>query len=452
MGDSSHLPSPPSPGPDRRLLQAGVGATALVAGRITAAVCGLIQVPITLAHLGVDGFGIWIALSGAVWSLAVLDLGLGFAAQNRVTRLLATNRPNEAAALIDRTLRHLWMIAGVVAGSGLPLAGFGRWSEWFEITDPLLGAQMPAAAAIVVLCAALSLPLSLATRIAAARQEMWLTGLWTTIGSVLGLGATLAAAATGASLAGFTGAACILPLAPHLGTWIHLRRRGGWPRAQSTGGPAPAPLWREGLMFFMPQVGATFASTSSPLLVALFAGPAGAAAFGVLQRLYGFGAQLHTLALSPTWPAYTEAASRSDATLARATFRTAWLFTAAFALPALLLTPLVPWMVQLWLGSGAPAIPAALLWLVAGWNVSRFCGQPFAMVLHGTGRMKSLAITMWTGIGLALPIAAYAGPRWGVTGVTLAFVLPYVFLALPVTAWAAGRALQSIGAGQPAAA
>ena len=62
----------------------GGGAAMLIAGRVTSAACGLIQVPFALAHLGNEAFGLWTALTGLLWSLGILDLGLGYALQNRL--------------------------------------------------------------------------------------------------------------------------------------------------------------------------------------------------------------------------------------------------------------------------------------------------------------------------------------------------------------------------------
>lgn len=421
------------------------GATSLVAGRIATAVSGFLQVPIVLTHLGANGFGLWIALTGLLWSLAILDWGVGFAVQNKVATLLATGREAEAAALLRSAFRRLLASAVITAIVSLPLAFLGRWNAWFGVTDSAFQTQTPISLAIVFGVAAVLVPMSLALRLAAAVQQMWLTGLWAAIGSVLSLGAVALAGWLGLPLAGFVLAACLMPFTLSIGTWLHLRRRIPWLRHHPPTPNPPFGLWRESLLFFMPQLGANFIGAFVPTLVMLFAGPLGAAAFGVLQRLFGLALQVQNMALAPTWPVYTHAAALGDAAFARRTFRASWLLTTlGFVLPALLFTPVVPAIVRVWLGSDAPVITPALLWIMAGWYVLQFCGQPIATLLSGVGRIGSLALAGWVGIAGALALCAVLGPRWGAEGIVVAMAVPYAFLSLPMTAWQAWRALAAL--------
>ncbi len=457
MGAASpSAPTFPAP-PGQRWWQLGAGA--LLLGRLSAAACGLVQLPLALAHLGNPAFGLWLALAGLIWTLGILDCGLGFAVQNRITTLVAANRRAGASALVRRTLRWLLLGALAVLAIAAPLIAWGHWPDWFGVTDPTLRAATTPAVAIVFGAAALNLPLALATRLATALQEIWIIGLATALGSLLGLGAVAVAAVLGAGLPGFTLAACVLPLLPHVGVWWLLRRRHRWLfDAAGATEPDTRGLARESGLFFMPQLGAAFMGSFVPTLVTVFATPAAVAAFAVPQRLYGLALQLHTMVLAPIWPAYAHAAATGDAAFARRTFRTSWAVTAAaFMLPTLLLTPLLPAIVRLWLGAQAPAIAPVLLWTLAAWNLCQFGGQATATVLNGTGRMQSLALLVWVGLAVNLSLAAVLGPRWGATGVVVALGTPYLLLNLPVTAWQARRALREIAtlrttpAGAPAA-
>jgi O-antigen/teichoic acid export membrane protein len=449
MGGATSASKSPATNPDWRFRQMGTGAGALIAARIVAALCGMVQLPIVLAALGVEGLGVWLVLMGLLWSLAILDFGLGAAAQNQVTALIAEGRRSEAAAVLGRTRRQLLLVAGGVVIVGLPLALAGPWSEWLGITNPALEAATPAAVTIVLIAAAVAVPWSLASRTAAALQQTWIIGLWTMAGSVLGLGAIIVAARLQWTLAGFVAAGCILPVAPHVGTWLTLRRRESWLRSAGEVPPAASDAWRGGIFFFLPELGATILGAFVPLLVAIFAGPVGAAAFSVLQRLYGFAVQVQMTGLAATWPAYANAAATQDGDFARRTFRATWWITAlGFVTPTLLLTPLMPTVVRWWLGADAPAIEPSLLWIMAAWHVLQFCGRPIAILLHGLGRMRGLTAAGWIGIAGALPLCAILGPRWGAAGVVVALAAPYLCLSLPITAWQAHQALAEISAGR----
>lgn len=446
MVDASNS-APIGPAPHERWQKIGAGAGALLAGRLVTAACGLIQLPLVFRHLGIEGTGLWLALTGLLWSLGILDCGLGFALQNRITQLVAVGRRDEVAVLTRRALR--WLAAGalallLIAG---PVAAWGRWPDWLDVTDPALRHSLPAAVAIMGVTAAINLPLGLAPRLATALHGTWMSGLATALASVAGLAGVAAASRLGFSLPGFMVAGCILPLGANVGTWLLLLLRERWICRADAHAPMPdvSGLWRESGFFFMPQVGAIFSTSLVPMLIGLFAGSAAIAAFGVLQRFYGLALQLHNMVLLPSWPAYAQAAADGDGAFARRMFRTSWLVTAgAFMLPTLLLTPWMPALVRLWLGAQAPVIAPGLLWAVALWHLLHFSGQTVATALNGLGRIRAMAALVWAGIAISLGLCSLLGPRWGAIGVVIALGLPHALIGLPLTVCHANRSLRNI--------
>jgi O-antigen/teichoic acid export membrane protein len=448
MPDDSPTARPAASSDSRRSWSTGAGA--LLIGRLITATCSLLQVPIALAHLGPEAFGLWVALLGLVWTANILDCGFGFALQNHLVALIAHDETETPAAVVRGGVKILSLGALVILLLAVPLVAMGKWATWLQVASPGLQAQVPAAIAVVAAAAALNLPLLLASRIAASLQQMWLTGFWSAIASVIGLGAVFLAHRLNASLAGFTLAGCVLPLLPGVGIWLTLWRRERWLFGKNRARPDWRNLRRESGLFFLPQLGAAFVGAFVPTLVAVFATPLAVASYSVLQRIFGLALQLQGLALLPTWPAYTRAGSMKDAALVRRTYRSSWTITAlVFAVPTVLLTPIVPAVVHLWLGSHAPEIPKLLLWAVAGWHVVQYLGQPPAMLLNGLNRQGSLGVLVWVGIGGTLALSTIFGPRWGAVGVLLALALPYVLVNLPVVTWKARQAIGSIGSGGP---
>jgi len=125
-----------------------------------------------------------------------------------------------------------------------------------------------------------------------------------------------------------------------------------------------------------------------------------------------------------------------------------WLVTVAgFALPTLLLTPLVPAFVHVWLGDHAPALPISLLWALSGWHVLQYLGQPQAILLNGTGRLQRLVLLVWLCLSISLWLGQSWGQAWGAEGVILALAVPYALLNLPVITWEAAKALTLIREG-----
>lgn len=431
-----------SPRPSRRVL--GPDAALLIAGRLSSAVCGLVQVPIALAHLGADRFGVWIALTGLIWMGGSLDGGVGFALQNRLAALVARGREGEARGMVRHGFRLLWLIAAGLAAVGAGLVAWGDWADWFGIADPVLAGEVRPAMAIVIAAMALAVPCSLGMRLATAMQQTGLIGWWTGVASILGLAAVVAARSLGFSLVGFTLVACLLPLIPPVAAGLQVLRRCAWLREKDATFTLQPGLGRESAMFFVPQLGAVFMSSFVPTLVAFFAGPIATAAYGVLQRLFGLVLQLQSLALQPTWPAYTHAAAKGDAGTARRVYFASMIGALVCAVALLLIVPFARDILRLWLGPRVPDISSALLWTMAAWHVAQCLGQPPAMLLNGAGRAAVVAGTSVAGIVVSLLASAWLGPLWGAVGVIAALGAPYVLLNLPVVMWQAARTLTLI--------
>ncbi len=418
----------------------------LIGGRFVSAACGLVQVPFAMAYLGTEAFGLWAALSGFLWTLGILDGGLGFALQNRLARLLATRREAEAAALARRGKHWLWVAAIGVLAMGIPLAYVLPWADWLGVHDPTLRAQTPLAIATMVGIAALLLPLAISARIAAARQETWLTGLWSALGSGASLIVLVACVQLSLPLAALVAAAGALPLVLYLGLALHLSARKS-AVAQPAGIVAVdmKGIAMESVLFFVPQASAALVSSFVPMLIALFAGSAAVAPYSVLQRLFGLLLQINTLGLQPTWPAYTHAAARGDSTTARRLFRLSMLVTlGGSGSVTLLLAVLARPIVGVWLGGHAPSLDAPLIWSVAGWHAVQCIGQPPAMLLNGLGRNAALAAFGWINLVASLLLSLWLSPLWGAVGVIAALAIPYVGLNLPVVFWESRRALAAI--------
>ncbi len=424
------------------------GALLLVGGRVVAAGCGLLQVPIALQHLGAARFGLWVALTGLLWTLAGLDGGLGFALQNRIARALALGREEEAANLA-RTGRRWFTRAGLgLALLALPAALAGDWVRWLGVPGEIVSkGELQLTAAVTLLAAGGALALSLAARLAAAAQSTWISGAWSGAGSLAGLAAVAVCAAADARLPGYLVASAVVPLVSHLGTHLHLRRREGWLR-NGAGGPgaiAPTAVAREAAWFFVPQLGTLAIGSFAPMLVTLVAGPVAAAGFGVLQRLFGAGLQLLSLGLQPAWPAYTHAAAQGDRAGAARVFRWSLLATGtAVAATLLLLAPLARPILGLWLGASVPPIEPSLVGAVAVWHALLLTGQPLAMLLNGTDRAPVLAVATLGFLSAAAALCVPLGRGWGAAGIVAALALPYGLLNLPLAGWYASRALREM--------
>ncbi|MBI4621983.1 MAG: hypothetical protein HY736_02040 [Verrucomicrobia bacterium] len=163
-------------------------------------------------------------------------------------------------------------------------------------------------------------------------------------------------------------------------------------------------------------------------------GPIAAAAFNLLQRVYGLVVQMHWVALSALWPAYSEAHARGDHSWMRQAYRRSWQATLGLFVPAMpLLAVLMPWLVNLWVGKTPPALSPTLIWISGAWFALQLLGQPPAMLLIGLGRLRGLALYGTVNHGVSLAGMIVGGRHLGPPGAIAGMALGYALVGLPGT-------------------
>jgi len=448
-------PPPPS-SPLHRERWRGVARTfgASVLARGVASVFSLLQVPLALAHLGSQAYGLWMTLTG-IWALlSFADLGLGLALQNLMA---AAGGRDDQAGMKGLLLAGALRLAQLSAGLALilfPLAWWLDWARWLHIADAELAGEVRAGMGIVVLGFCLNLPLSVAGRLAAAAQKPWLSPLWGCAASAATLAGVAAAVVLHAGFVTFLALSVAVPLLQNVGLGLHVWRELGW-RHQAARRPSPTEtraLVREGLKFFTPQAGAIFAQSALPAAIAIVSRPEMVTQFNLLQRIFGLVGQVHGMVLSALWPAYAEAQARGDREWIRRSFWFSLQTTAAFAALLGALALFSQPLVRLWLGAHAPELDRVFVAAVTLWTGGMMLGQPFALLLGGLGFATGMAVYGTTAHVLALAGMFWWGPRAGAVGVVGAAAAAYVGLALPCTVLEAVRRFRTATSPPPPAA
>lgn len=407
-----------------------------IAAKAFSVACTLAQVPIALRYLGPEAYGLWITLVSVLNVLNFVDFGLGVGLQHALARAFG----KDDAATLRRTFwtgaALLTGLAAAAALIGAPLALFSPWADLLGVKDAALRAEVATAMLITVLAFAAGLPFNAVSRLAAAVQQGWRHALWIAAGSLLSLGAVIAAAAFDWGFRCFLAAALSVPVLQGAGLFLQLTRNLRWPlRPQA---PLPFGAQREllghSLLFALPQTGLALLQTLPPLAIAATSGAAAVTAFNVLSRLLNPLQQAQILFLTPLWPAYTEAHTRGEHRWVARMLQRSWAASALLALALAGVAAVSPTLVTWWLGTSLPLQPALIV-AVAAWCVAQVALQPPLYHLIGIGELRALARASLPGLAIATavlfwpimptPAAVLAG---GAAAIALG-VLPPLLLA-----------------------
>jgi O-antigen/teichoic acid export membrane protein len=404
----------------------------------------LVTVPITLHYLGSERYGLWMTISSLTVILIFADLGLGNGLMNAVSAAYGRNDREGARLSVSSGFFMLLAVAGLVLAVFAALYVVIPWQSVFRISSPLAVEEAGPAVAVFVVCFALSLPLGVVQRVQMGHQEGFASQLWQALGSVLGLVAVLVAVYNKLSLPFLVLAMSGGPL---LATFANAVHQFGWRR------PWLRPTWRYarltesrrllrvGIWFFVLQLALALTLTSDNLVVAQVLGAEVVPQYAVPMRLFSILVVALAMALTPLWPAYTEAVARGDTKWVQRTYaRSLRLSTLGIGIPALVLVLAGPWILDRWVG---PSIQPTF-WLLLGlgvWTTLSAIGASISMFLNGIGAIPFQAV-----VGLAAGIVAlglkilFTG-WFGVAGTVWAIVIAYALINLIPVIWYASRQL-----------
>lgn len=265
----------------------------------------LLSVPLVLASLGTERFGVWATIVSLVSFASFLDLGFGNGAMNLIAGARGRGADHEVAAIVQAARRPLLVVSACVAVVGgfavaaLPLA------DWLRVPAVDRDATR-ACLGLLVAAVAAGIPLNLSTRVMLGLGEAATAFRWQAAGQL----ATLAALALGAlleqGLVPLVGIALTGPLLGPLATTVLLRRRLAACRVAGSQGLGDR-IRREGALFFALQLAAAVSFGLDLALITRLQGPESAAGFTIVQRAFSLIPLSLGLLWTPLWPTYRHA-------------------------------------------------------------------------------------------------------------------------------------------------
>lgn len=392
--------------------------------------------PLAYQSLGIERFGFWMALTSAMSFLAFTDLGIGNGLINAISGADAREDHALARAQFSTAFWMLSAIAVVLSSAFVPISLAVDWVDWFGLTVAPADRQDVTLSVIAAFaCFAIQMPLAVASKARAGRQEMYLNSVFDALGSC-------AVVLTAFAVVRFCGGGltmlvlCVsgIPALMALANFVYLLWQNPWlgPSLRDFSGAAARALLRVGSMFLILNICVAVGFTSDTLVAIRIFGPEVAAVFSVGLKLFSVCPTAVSICLVPLWPAYNEAMVRKDFDWVRGTFvRSVLLSLATSTVLALFLFFLANPLASAWLRSSI-ALPVSLLAAFSVWMPILTTGGALAMFLNGAGLVRfETAITVIFS-AIALPAKILLSHALGPSGIIWATVISYgVFVVVP---------------------
>jgi O-antigen/teichoic acid export membrane protein len=395
----------------------------------------LAVMPMAYQSLGVERFGFWMALTSAVTFLAFADLGIGNGLINAIAT--ADARENHVLARIQfsTAFSMLSAVAIVLAGVFVPIFLGVDWINWFNLmVTPSDRQDVRWSVVVAFACFAIQMPLTVASKARAGRQQMYLNSMFDAFGSCAVVFVMFAVVRARGNLTILVLCVSGIPAFMALSNFVCLLWQHPWlrPSLRYFSGAAARELLRVGSLFLLLNVCVAVGFTSDTLVAIRVFGPETAAVFSVGLKLFSICPTAASICLLPLWPAYSEAMLRKDFGWVRRTFvRSVVLSFAASTVLAVLLFFFANSLAAVWLRWNI-VLPVSLLAAFAVWMPILAAGVALAMFWNGAGfvRFETAVTVIFSAV--AFPAKILLSRAIGPSGIIWATVLCYsMFVVVP---------------------
>lgn len=403
--------------------------------RIVSISAGLISVPLTLKYLGPERYGLWMTISSLIIALGFSDLGLGNGLLNGISRAHGIDDRNLARQYVSSACLLLTAIATVVGVAFALTYPRVPWAALFRIRSPQAILEVGPAIAVFIGCFVLNLPAGIVTRIQIGYQDGWFANLWSSLGSVLCLGALLTVIHYRGTLPLLVLAVAGAPVLALLlnGMFVFLVQRPYLlPSCSSITREACNDLWKLGAMFFTLQLAVALSYSCDNFIIARILGPEAVTQYAVPCKLFSLVGTIVSLIVSPLWPAYGEALAKQDHPWIRQTLVRS--VTLAAALSVSLATLLLLFgnrLIALWVGTTIHASPLLIAGL-AIWSILISISTTIATFCNGLSMMRFQLIIATTATVANITLSVYLTRRIGIPGVVYGSIISQLlFILIP---------------------
>ena len=410
----------------RRVLHSG--AAGLV-GRGMVTVVQLMLIPLAVAYLGTERYGVWVALTAVLAWLGLADLGLSNSLTNPLAIALGKN--DQVAA--QRWVASAWWTLTGIALFGILmtwwLSPMVNWVRVLGVTSKLAADEVPRSVMLALLFLFLSLPLGLIFRIQTCLQEGVLAHFWIATGQVAGLLSLLIVIQTTAGLPGLVLAlAGATVLTQALAGFVLFGWQHPWlrPNPVEFRSDLACGLLGPGTKFFLINMAVLLNLQTDHLVIAWFLGAEAVTPYQVTGRLMAIAIFPVSVIFPAMWPALTDAWVRGELYWFRRAFH--WMLwgglSVAFGI-ALVIASAGEWIIQIWVGKTALPPPLLWSWMVA-WVCIQAVMQAVACLLNATGQLRGQTIYGLSTAILNLILSIMWVMPFGLPGVIAATVVAYL--------------------------
>lgn len=404
----------------------------------SAALIGLLIVPLTLHFLDSVKYGIWLTLSSIMGWIYFFDVGLGNGLRNKFAEAKANSNNDLAKGYVSTAYAGLFIVVGLIF---LIFIIINKYLNWTKILNAPENLKEELNLLVIVSFSffCMGLVIKLIDTILIADQRPGTSSFILLICNIFILGFIYLLTKTTSSsllLAGIILSAASILIWLFASVYFYMKDyREVRPSIRNINWNYGRELMSLGTKFFVIQISVLVIFTSSNIVITQLFGPAQVTIYNIAYKYFSIVIMIFSIITTPFWSAFTEAYVKKDFEWIKKTTNKLikmWFF---FSIIMIIMVIISNSVYAIWIGREF-TIPISITIFMGIYTALLNLSNIFTAFINGTGKIKIqlyLAILMGS-ISVPLMIFLASTLALGVTGIILAIcisVVPFlIFLPL----------------------
>lgn len=404
-----------------------------LAGQVIGLITGLISVPLTISYLGLERFGLWMALSTALSLIAYSDLGIGIGTQDRISAAVSQQSYSRARKVFYSSFILILCISAVIVVVAEIAIPYVNWKSLYVLnSDDSIKEVVPTAKALMYVFS-IGLISGIVQRVFSALQSGYVVALINAVSRIVSLGLLILAVHYEMGLpvlvfvfAGIPSLFMIFfgtPLLFLKNEWLcdfKLSERNIFDAGSLKD------VMKIGSWGLLASIAYYTVSNSSVFFISTKFGASAVADYAALLKILTIPAIVLTHLLGPYWPAISSAYGRNEMvwiySVYKKMLKVTICFTVVFSVVILLFGRFI---INEWANNSGIVPSNELLFAGVGFMVVGFWNTMYSTILNGLSKYRSQAtLGLFFALLFAL-IAALLPSGFGKESVIYAVTLGY---------------------------
>ncbi|MBP6870605.1 MAG: oligosaccharide flippase family protein [Bacteroidales bacterium] len=390
-----------------------------------AVIIGFVKVPIILAYLDVEKYGVWLTIASVVDWVQYFDLGIGHGLRNKLAENIALNNYEKAKNLVSTSYFYLSLIFGSIGLILSPVIFFLDWQSILNVTS-ISNNELTYTVLAVFILFIIRFIFNLITIILKADQRPALSDVFLPISSLITLLLVIIIGNYSSDSLLFASVAITAPpvLVLFIANLLFFNKKYSFlrPSINTIDKTLFKDVFNLGLKFFLIQLAGLVMFSSSNIILTQLVNPAEVTIFNLARQYLGIPLMGFLIVLTPFWSAFTDAFVRNEMHWIKTIMKKLMFASAVTASFILLLLFMSPVAYKLWLGEKVN-IPFNISIMMALYNILLVFFSPFSHFINGVSKLKLSTIIVVIKTIVFFPVALLFTHYWGSIGLIISLII-----------------------------